>query len=191
MSVCAGVDASPCGAPGKTRTWFGAGAPVTCTPTARSPNPSPLKSGTEPQLPVRPLSRAGMVSSQTAEVRPLVVALETRQYTTPGGSGCGGCAGEPVAANETMTSWQARSRQTSTVAPVVELSGSQVKNGLIDTEIAVDSGAMSRGAVRGDPDPEAGVDVGGVGVGDAVGVEVGVDVGALESGPDARVSVIG
>ncbi len=50
-------------------------------------------------------------------------------------------------------------------------------------EIAVDSGAMSRGAVRGDPDPEvgvAGVDVGvGVGVGSAVdvGVGVGVDVG--------------
>jgi hypothetical protein len=42
-----------------------------------------------------------MVSSQTAEVRPLVVALDTRQYTTPAGSGCGGCADDPVAANET------------------------------------------------------------------------------------------
>jgi hypothetical protein len=42
-----------------------------------------------------------MVSSQTAEVRPPVVALVTRQNTTPGGSGCGGCADEPVAANET------------------------------------------------------------------------------------------
>jgi hypothetical protein len=61
-------------------------------------------------------------------------------------------------------------------------------------EIDVESGAISRGAVRGEPDPEAGGDVGGVGIGDAVGVgvEVGVEfeVGALESGPDARVSVV-
>ena len=130
---------------------------------------------------MRPLSRAGIVSSQTAEVRPVVVALETRQYTTPGGSGCGGCADEPDAANETMMFWQARSRQTSTVAPVVELSGSQVKSGLIDMEIDVESGAMSRGAVRGDPDPGVGVTGVAVGVGSAVGagVEVGVafDVG--------------
>jgi hypothetical protein len=61
-----------------------------------------LKSGTEPQLPVRPLSRAGIVSSQTADVRPPVVAPVTRQNTTPGGSACGGCAEDPVAANETM-----------------------------------------------------------------------------------------
>jgi hypothetical protein len=151
-----------------------------------------LKSGTEPQLPVRPLSRAGIVSSQTAEVRPLVVALETRQYTTPGGSGCGGCADEPVAAKETMMFWQARSRQTSTVAPAVELSGSQVKSGLIDMEMAVDSGAMSRGAVRGDPDPGvgvAGVDV-GVGVGSAVGVglDVGVNVGSFGLEPATGLS---
>ena len=88
-----------------------------------------------------------------------MVPLETRQYTTPGGSGCGGCADDPVAANETTMFWQARSRQTSTVAPVVALSGNQVKSGLIEVEIDVDSGAMSRGAVRGDPDPGSG-DVG-------------------------------
>jgi hypothetical protein len=44
-----------------------------------------------------------MVSSQTAEVRPPVPALVTRQNTRPAGSGWGGCAEDPVAANETMT----------------------------------------------------------------------------------------
>jgi hypothetical protein len=83
--------------------------------------------------------------------------------------------------------WQARSRQTSTVAPVLALSPTQVKIGLIDVAIDVDSGAMSRGAVRGDPG------VGGVGVGVGVevvgvGVEVDVDVGSLESDRDAGVS---
>src|SRR5262245_9592529 len=163
------------------RSWLGGGVPVPSnagrTPTARSPNPSPLKSGTEPQLPVRPLSRAGIVSSQTAEVRPPVVALETRQNTTPAGSGCGGRAEDPVAANDTMMFWQARSRQTSTVALAVALSPSQVKSGRIDVEIDVDSGAISRGVVRGDPDP---------GVVPRVGV--GVDVGTLESDPVAALS---
>jgi hypothetical protein len=109
--------------------------------------------------------------------------LVTRQKIMPGGSGCGGAADEPVAANETMTFWQARSRQTSTVTPAVALSPSQVKVGLIEVEIAVDSGAINRGAVRGDAAPVVGVGVGGVGVGAELpaggGSELELDVGEL------------
>ena len=106
--------------------------------------------------------------------------LVTRQKITPGGRGCGGEADDPVAANETMTLWQARSRQTSTVAPAVALSPSQVKSGLIEVEIAVDSGAMRRGAGWAVPEPGVGVGVGGgaeggVGVGAEVDVDVGVE----------------
>src|SRR5215472_14722766 len=104
--------------------------PVPTIQIARSAKPSPLKSGTEPQLPWRPLSRAGMVSSQTAEVRPPAPAPVTRQNTVVAGSGCGGCADDPVAANETMTFWQARSRQTSTVTAALALSPTQVNTGL-------------------------------------------------------------
>jgi hypothetical protein len=124
-----------------------------------------------------------------------VVALVTRQNTVPAGSGCGGCADDPLAANETITFWQARSRQMSTVAPVLALSPSQLSIGRIDVEIDVDSGAMRRGAVRGDGDPATGVVVGGSGVGVGVGagaeVEVEVDGGTFESDPDDRVSGAG
>ena len=68
-------------------------------------------------------------------------------------------------------------------------------------EIDVDSGAMSRGAVRGDPDPPVDVVVVGVGLGVGavvgvepgveVGIELGVALGLLESDPEARVSGIG
>jgi hypothetical protein len=51
-----------------------------------------------------------------------------------------------------------------------------VNIGLIDMEIDVDSGAMRRGVVRGDFDPEV-----GVAVGVDVGAEVGVDVGVVGS----------
>ncbi len=87
-----------------------------------------------------------------------------------------------------MTFWQARSRQTSTVAPVVALSPSQLKSGLIEVEIDVDSGEMSRGAVRGEPEPGGGVGGGGC---SGVGVGVGDDVGSLGSGGDAGGSCIG
>ncbi|HTB61103.1 MAG TPA: hypothetical protein VLC06_24710 [Polyangia bacterium] len=59
-----------------------------------------------------------------------------------------------------------------------------MKSGLIEVEIAVDSGAMSRGAVRGDPEPGSG----GVGVGVAVGVDVGVEVG-VAVGAEVEVGV--
>ena len=55
-----------------------------------------------------------------------------------------------------------------------------MKRGLIEVEIDDDIGAISRGAVRGEPEPVVGVGVGvegGIGVG-AEGVdEVGVGVG--------------
>jgi hypothetical protein len=68
-----------------------------------------------------------------------------------------------------------------------------VKSGLIDMEIAVDSGAMSRGAVRGDPDPGAGVAGVEVGVGSAVGVafDVGVNVGNFGLDPATGLSGVG
>jgi hypothetical protein len=50
----------------------------------------------------------------------------------------------------------------------------------MDVEMDVDSGAISRGVVRGDPDP---VVVVGVGVG--VGVDLGADVGVPGSDPPA------
>jgi hypothetical protein len=150
-----------------------------------------LKSGTEPQLPLRPLSRLGIVSSQTAEVRPPVVALETRQNTTPAGSGCGGCADDPDAPNDTMTFAQARSRQTSTVAGAVALSPIQVKTGRVDIEIAVDSGAISRGAPCGlcgvGLDPEVRVAGGVAGGDDDDAVGLGADVGG-GLGSDANLS---
>jgi hypothetical protein len=73
-----------------------------------------------------------------------------------------------------------------------------VKIGLIEVEMDVESGAMRRGAVRGEPD----VDPGGVGGCSDVGVEVGVDVvgsevdvgvevGTLGSEPAAGLSGIG
>jgi hypothetical protein len=55
-----------------------------------------------------------------------------------------------------------------------------VKRGLIEVELDDDSGAMSRGAVRGEPDPVGGVVdgvEGGIGVGTEGGDEVGVGVG--------------
>jgi hypothetical protein len=128
-----------------------------------------------------------MVSSQTADVRPPVVAPETRQKTTPAGSGCGGWADEPVAPNDTMTFWHARSRQTSTVELAVALSGTQVRTGRCDVEVAVDSGAISRGAGCGVfPGVGGGVEVG---VDVAVGDEVGADC-ALGSIGDFRGSLL-
>jgi hypothetical protein len=59
-----------------------------------------------------------------------------------------------------------------------------VKIGDIDVEIDVESGAMSRGVVWGDRDPE-------VGVGAGVGGDVGVDVGAVGSGGGVGASSIG
>jgi hypothetical protein len=60
----------------------------------------------------------------------------------------------------------------------VALSPSQLSIGLIDVEIDVDSGAISRGVVRGDFPVGVGV---GVGVDVGVGVEVEVDAGVLGS----------
>jgi hypothetical protein len=116
--------------------------------------------------------------------------LVTRQKTTPAGSGWGGAAGDAVAANETITFWQARSRQTSTVAPALALSPSQLKSGLIEVEIEVDSGAMRRGAVRGVPEPEVEVGAGGVAVGAVFGVDVGVDGFSLGSAGGVALSGI-
>jgi hypothetical protein len=69
-----------------------------------------------------------------------------------------------------------------------------VKRGLIEVEIEDDSGAISRGAVRGEPEPVVGVGVGvegGIGVG-AEGVdEVGVGVGNFGSAGAATMSGAG
>jgi hypothetical protein len=61
-----------------------------------------------------------------------------------------------------------------------------VNTGLIDVEIEVDSGAMRRGAVRGEPEADPGV--GGVGVDVEVGVDVGVEVG-VDVGVDVDADV--
>jgi len=88
------------------------GAPTPSAVNARSAKPSPSKSGTAPQLPARPLSRAGMTSSQTRDISRRDAL--TRQNTTPCGSGCDGRAEPPAAMKDSIVRSQERSRQMST-----------------------------------------------------------------------------